>query len=114
TVESKMRKRRKRQQAELKEKDLAAVAPSHKRYDYYDENNGGMSLGHGLDLDDNLNLHKQGSFYGAGTAVAGNHNDVDVLLTPPHSSSGGDSLDSLANKNTISVRLFLLKPEMLP
>ncbi|XP_070135963.1 connectin [Drosophila bipectinata] len=112
TVESKMRKRRKRQEAAQKEKDLAAVAPTHKRYDYYDDNNGGLSLGHGLDLDDNLNLHKQGSFYGAASPVAG-HNDVDVLLSSPHSSAG-DALDAMANKNTINVRLFLLKPEMLP
>ncbi|KAH8270386.1 hypothetical protein KR018_009307 [Drosophila ironensis] len=115
TVEAKMRKRRKRQQqqqSELKDKDLvAAVAPTHKRYDYYDENIGaGMSLGHGLDLDDNLNLHKQGSFYGPAAPVA-NHNDVDVMLTPTH---GGDAVDAMANKNSIPVRLFLLKPEMLP
>ncbi|KAH8235061.1 hypothetical protein KR032_008302 [Drosophila birchii] len=112
-VETKMRRRRKRQEggADLKQKDLAAVAPTHKRYDYYDDNNGGMSLGHGLDLDDNLNLHKQGSFYGGASPVAG-HNDVDVLLTPH--SAPGDALDALANKNSLSVRLFLLKPEMLP
>lgn len=113
-VETKMRRRRKRQEAggaEIKQKDLAAVAPTHKRYDYYDESNGGLSLGHGLDLDDNLNLHKQGSFYGGASPVAG-HNDVDVLLTPH--SAPGDSLDALANKNSLNVRLFLLKPEMLP
>ncbi|XP_017053311.1 connectin [Drosophila ficusphila] len=109
-VESKMSRRRKRQQEELKQKDLAAVAPTHKRYDYYDDNNGGLSLGHGLDLDDNLSLHKQG-FYGAGSTPVG-HNDVDVLMTS-HSSSG-DALDILANKNAISVKLFQLKPEMLP
>lgn len=112
TVESKMRKRRKRQEAAQKEKDLAAVAPAHKRYDYYDDNNGGLSLGHGLDLDDNLNLHKQGSFYGAASPVSG-HNDVDVLLSSGHTPVG-DALDAMANKNTINVRLFLLKPEMLP
>nr|AET11744.1 RH30065p1 [Drosophila melanogaster] len=108
-VESKMRRRRKRQE-EVKEKDLAAVAPAHKRYDYYDDNNGGMSLGHGLDLDDNLSLHKQG-FYGAGSPVVG-HNDVDVLMTS-HSASG-DALDILTTKNAIYIKLFLLKPGMLP
>ncbi|XP_037719431.1 connectin [Drosophila subpulchrella] len=106
-VESKRRKR----QEDLK-KDLAAVAPTHKRYDYYDDNNGGMSLGHGLDLDDNLNLHKQG-FYGAGLpAVVGGHNDVDVLMTSH--SAAGDDLDILTNKKSINIKLFLLKPEMLP
>ncbi|XP_017127384.1 connectin [Drosophila elegans] len=112
-VESKLlRRRRKRQQEELKQqqKDLAAVAPAHKRYDYYDENTGGMTLGHGLDLDDNLSLHKQG-FYGAGSPPVG-HNDVDVLMTS-HGSSG-DALDILTNKNAVHVKLFLLKPEMLP
>ncbi|XP_016994908.1 connectin [Drosophila takahashii] len=109
-------KRRKRQQEDLKSKDLAAVAPTHKRYDYYDDNNsnGGMSLGHGLDFDDNLSLHKQG-FYGAGSpvVVGSNHNDVDVLMTPSHSASG-DALDMLGKKNAIYIKLFLLKPEMLP
>ncbi|XP_016987266.1 connectin [Drosophila rhopaloa] len=109
-VESKMRKRRKRQQEDPKQKDLAAVAPAHKRYDYYDENTGGLSLNHGLDLDDNLSLHKQG-FYGAGNPAVG-HNDVDVLMTS-HTSSG-DALDILTNKNAVYIKLFLLKPEMLP
>ncbi|XP_070852078.1 connectin [Drosophila suzukii] len=106
-VESKRRKR----QEDLK-KDLAAVAPTHKRYDYFDDNNEGMSLGHGLDLDDNLNLHKQG-FYGAGLpTVVGGHNDVDVLMTSH--SAAGDDLDILTNKKSINIKLFLLKPEMLP
>lgn len=111
--------------------DLAALAAhTQKRYDYYDENNGGggghmgMGLvGHGstavgaMDMDDNLNLHKQSSFYGAssslssGSSVLGN-NDVDVMLQQPK--AAGDALDSLASKHSINVRLFILKPEMLP
>ncbi|XP_026847369.1 connectin [Drosophila persimilis] len=122
-VEGKMRRKRqqeKQQQQELElelaKGQLAAVAPTHKRYDYYDDVNGGLGLALGHDLDDNLNLHKQGgSFYSPGTATGTNHNDVEVLMGPHQSpTSGGDSLDALANKNTINVRLFLLKPEMLP
>ncbi|BFF98138.1 connectin [Drosophila madeirensis] len=114
-VEGKMR--RKRQQQELAKGQLAAVAPTHKRYDYYDDVNGGLGQALGHDLDDNLNLHKQGSFYSPGTATGTNHNDVEVLMGPHQSSAiggGGDALDVLANKNTVNVRLFLLKPEMLP
>lgn len=137
-VESKLlrQRRRKRQEqaaggSNIIGGDLAAVAAhTQKRYDYYDENNGGggghmgMGLvGHGstavgaMDMDDNLNLHKQSSFYGAssslssGSSVLGN-NDVDVMLQQPK--AAGDALDSLASKHSINVRLFILKPEMLP
>ncbi|XP_022208331.2 connectin [Drosophila obscura] len=119
-VEGKMRRKRQQEQQqqekELAKGQLAAVAPTHKRYDYYDDVNGGLGLALGHDLDDNLNLHKQGgSFYSPGTATGTNHNDVEVLMGPHQSSAtGADSIDALANKNTIYVRLFLLKPEMLP
>ncbi|XP_034482930.1 connectin [Drosophila innubila] len=127
-VESKLRQRRKRQQQQQKDvAGVAAVAQTQKRYDYYDEATGGhvsgMGLGHGgLDMDDNLNLHKQSSFYGgagSGSSSSGAilaHNDVDVLLGGGtlHQPAVGDSLDALATKNSISVRLFMLKPEMLP
>ncbi|KAH8408399.1 hypothetical protein KR215_004956 [Drosophila sulfurigaster] len=118
-LESKLRQRRKRQQ-QPQPKDVAgvaAVAQTQKRYDYYDEANGGhvsgLGLGHGgLDMDDNLNLHKQSSFYGSSSASSSmNHNDVDTLM---HQPPIGDALDALATKNSISVRLFMLKPEMLP
>ncbi|KAH8302819.1 hypothetical protein KR044_010930 [Drosophila immigrans] len=127
-VESKLRQRRKRQQ-QLQQKDVAgvaAVAQTQKRYDYYDEANGGhvsgLGLGHGgLDMDDNLNLHKQSSFYGSSSASSSSsssssssvmaHNDVDMLL---HQPPPGDALDALATKNSINTRLFMLKPEMLP
>ncbi|XP_017844047.1 connectin [Drosophila busckii] len=106
-VESKLRRKR---------RQVAAVAPTQKRYDYYDEAIGGGGgaaagshvAGLGLDLDDNLNLHKQSSFYSGG-----NHNDVDLLHAPPVVPAG-DALDTLASKSSISVRLFILKPEMLP
>lgn len=129
-VESKLRQRRKRQEQAavgIIGGDLAAVAHTQKRYDYYDENNGGHGmglLGHGsaavgaMDMDDNLNLHKQSSFYGnagASSSLAGSvlgHNDVDVMLQQPK--AAGDALDSLASKHSINVRLFILKPEMLP
>lgn len=125
-VESKLRQRRKRQQQQKDVAGVAAVAQTQKRYDYYDEANGGhvsgLGLGHGaLGMDDNLNLHKQSSFYGAsssssssGSALA--HNDVDLLLGAGklHQPQPGDALDDMANKNSISVRLILLKPEMLP
>lgn len=132
-VESKLRQRRKRQPTEQGGAavggalgDLAAVAAhTQKRYDYYDENNGaghvaglglvGHGAGAGLDMDDNLNLHKQSSFYGnAASSLSTGHNDVDVLLGP-HQPQAGDALDgSLASKHSINVRLFILKPEMLP
>lgn len=135
-VESKLRQRRKRQPTEQgggggaggvggAVGDLAAVAAhTQKRYDYYDENNGaghvsGLGLvkhgaGAGLDMDDNLNLHKQSSFYGNAASSSTGHNDVDVLLGP-HQPLAGDALDgSLASKHSINVRLFILKPEMLP
>ncbi|XP_064539299.1 connectin [Drosophila montana] len=117
-VESKLRVRR--QQPE----GVAAVAQTQKRYDYYDEASGGhvsgLGLGHGgLDLDDNLNLQKQSTFYGgaglsssssSGSGSSGHalaHNNVEQPLT-------GDALETMASKNSIHVRLFLLKPDMLP
>ncbi|KRF97777.1 uncharacterized protein Dwil_GK27544 [Drosophila willistoni] len=94
---------------------VAAIAPTNKRYDYYDEaSSGGVHMpGLGLDLDDNLNLHKQSSFYAPSTSVANGHNDVDL----PHQQQPalhGDAIDLMASKNSINVRLFMLKPEMLP
>ncbi|KAH8410681.1 hypothetical protein KR222_004687 [Zaprionus bogoriensis] len=126
-VESKLRQRRKRQQTAESGASgvgLAAVAQTQKRYDYYDENTGGhhlggtglgLGLGAHVGMDDNLNLHKQSSFYGGSSGLASGsvHNDVDVLLVP-HQPKAGDALDALATKNSISVRLFMLKPEMLP
>ncbi|XP_017863990.1 PREDICTED: connectin [Drosophila arizonae] len=114
-VESKLRVRRKRQQQpEAEVGGVAAVAQTQKRYDYYDDTNGNahassLGLTHGLDMDDNLNLHKQSSFYGA-TGLA--HNDVELQhqLQP----QAGDALDTMANKNSLNVHLFMLKPDMLP
>ncbi|XP_030566904.1 connectin [Drosophila novamexicana] len=113
-VESKLRVRR--QQPELV--GVAAVAQTQKRYDYYDEASGGhvsgLGLGHGgLDMDDNLNLQKQSTFYGGagiGSSSSGHalaHNDVEQPLT-------GDAIETMVSKNSIHVRLFLLKPDMLP
>lgn len=135
-VESKLLRQRRRKRQEQAAGgssgiggDLAAVAAhTQKRYDYYDENNAGhmgMGLvGHGstavgaMDMDDNLNLHKQSSFYGASSSLSSGsssvlgNNDVDVMLQQPKAT--GDALDSLASKHSINVRLFILKPEMLP
>lgn len=114
-VESKLRVRRKRQQQpEAEIGGVAAVAQTQKRYDYYDDTNGNahassLGLTHGLDMDDNLNLHKQSSFYGASGLA---HNDVELQhqLQP----QAGDALDTMANKNSLNVHLFILKPDMLP
>ncbi|XP_030372652.1 connectin [Scaptodrosophila lebanonensis] len=121
-VEAKLRRRRQLAAETGLPAVVAAVAPTHKRYDYdYDVSNAGgghvPGLGHGgLDMDDNLNLHKQSSFYGGSGGLVGAtdlHNDV--LLTHQQGNSlDVDSLDALSGKNTISVRLFMLKPEMLP